>query len=101
MDLQYIYNEDRGTLHIEGFCCQAKDSLAHCRVYPTEKEAYDYAGQQIRPCKTCQKKKHLHIKQKCHIHPAYNFSRLATTLSADSRLINLYQIRLCRLLGLK
>ena len=63
MDLQYIYNEDRGTLHIEGFCCQAKDSLAHCRVFPTEKEAYDYAGQQIRPCKTCQKKKEQMLKE--------------------------------------
>ena len=63
MDLQYIYNEDRGTLHIKGFCCQAKDSLANCRVFPTEKEAYDYAGQQIRPCKFCQKKKVQMLKE--------------------------------------
>lgn len=57
MNLQYIYNENTGTLHIKGFCYQAKETLVHFRVFQTEKEAYDYAGQQIKPCKDCQKKK--------------------------------------------
>ncbi|MBQ8237616.1 MAG: hypothetical protein IJZ39_05675 [Oscillospiraceae bacterium] len=63
MDLQYIYNEDTGVLHIKGFCCQANEFLVHCRVFPTEKAARDYAGQKYIPCKTCQKKKEQMLKE--------------------------------------
>lgn len=66
MDLQYIYNEDTGVLHIKGiksFCYHAKATLAHCKIFSSEKEAYDYAGQQIKPCKTCQQKKEQMLKE--------------------------------------
>lgn len=66
MDLQYIYNEDTGTLHIKGvtgFCYHAKASLTHCKIFPTEKAAHDYAGQQIKPCKICQEKKEQMLKE--------------------------------------
>lgn len=53
----YFYNKNTGALHIEGYCGQSKYHPYHIKQFQTEKEAYDFAGQNIHMCKTCQKKR--------------------------------------------
>lgn len=63
MPLHYIYNKSTGTLHIEGFCYHGKVGVANGVRFNTEAEAYAYAGQQIKPCKTCQNKKEQMLRE--------------------------------------
>lgn len=59
----YFYNEDTGTLHIEGYCAQSRFRPCHIKSFDTEKEAYDFAGQKIFLCKNCQKKRDKEMKE--------------------------------------
>lgn len=55
MQLKYILNKNTGKLHIEGYCPHSKPFSA--AIFRTEKEAYNFGGQTVRPCLICQKKR--------------------------------------------
>ena len=57
MNLQYLYNEKTGSLHIVGFCARIKIKPVKFKLFDCEQEAYAYAGKHIRPCKICEREK--------------------------------------------
>lgn len=53
----YFYNTDTGALHIKSFCGQSSPYPNHVKFFESEKDAYDFAGQKIYMCETCQRKR--------------------------------------------
>ena len=62
-EVVYLYNVDTGTLHMEGYCPHGNSNLAHVKVFKTEKEAFELAGQKIHWCRICQKKREEKLKK--------------------------------------
>ena len=60
----YIFNVDTGTLHIEGYCTYISTKGSNVKLFETEREARDYAGENIHMCKVCQKIREKKLKER-------------------------------------
>ncbi len=64
---KYVYNLKRHTLHIEGYCHNARkgmhydDTLYKC--FSTEDEALAYGGRSVGMCKLCLQKREKLLKK--------------------------------------
>lgn len=56
---KYMYNPGSKTLHIIGYChiSKVKSLPQEYKYFDTEKEAHEYAGEQIKPCMLCEREK--------------------------------------------
>lgn len=59
----YIYNLDTGTLHMKGGCHHSKVHPNHIKIFASEREARDFAGEKIQWCIPCQKKREEKMKE--------------------------------------
>lgn len=54
---KYVYNLKRHTLHIEGYCHNAREGMSYDKTlykcFSTENEALAYGGRSVGMCKLC------------------------------------------------
>lgn len=60
---KYVYNLKRHTLHIEGYCHNAREGMSYDKTlykcFSTEEEARAYDKDAVGMCKLCQRKRKL------------------------------------------
>ena len=64
---KYVYNLKRHTLHIEGYCHNAREGMSYDKTlykcFSTEDEALAYDGRAVGLCKLCQRKREKQLKK--------------------------------------